>query len=180
MSHPPEKQVWKGHVLTPSYLLLLDQGKHSLPFLIRAAELSVSCCRRDESTFQKEELDPGQQWSPMASCNRDILSCHACAERCQSGPTVVRDSPGAAKSRRFSMQRAHVLLWQAFPLCQRLVCSNWQKPHLPWPPSTTLNKPSRDTISQPVSIPYWHFRVQFWKMLDPYQFPMNRGSLWSI
>lgn len=43
-SHPPEKQVWKGHVLTPSYLLLLDQGKHSLPFLIRAAELSVSCC----------------------------------------------------------------------------------------------------------------------------------------
>lgn len=43
-SHHAEKQDWKGHVLTPSYLLLLDQGKQSLPFLIWAAELSGSCC----------------------------------------------------------------------------------------------------------------------------------------
>lgn len=72
--------------------------------------------------------------------------------------TVVRGSPEAARSRRFSMQYAHEILWQTFPLCQRLACSNQQKSPLPWPPSTALNKPSRNMISQPVSIPSWTFR----------------------
>ena len=67
-SHHPENQDWKGHVLTPFYLLLLDQGKWSLPFLIWAAELSISWCLLWKT---KEGINPpsSRKGSALGSCN---------------------------------------------------------------------------------------------------------------
>lgn len=85
MSHHPEKQDWEGHVLTPFNLLLLDQRKWSLPFLIWAAELSLSCCLLWKT---KERINPPSSRKGLALGNSDPWRSPATWIFCPATPVL--------------------------------------------------------------------------------------------
>lgn len=100
-----------------------------LPARPGTADIRKACpqngCTGDFPPLLPWSFPAGRAWPqaaeilPIASCSSDTLPRHPCAELCWSAPTAVRDGPGAATSRGFATPRAHVLLRQTPPLCQR-------------------------------------------------------------
>lgn len=117
-SHNPEKQDWKGYVLTPSYLLLLGQGKQSLPFLISQQNAAfLTACFGKPKWLIRLPAGRAQPWAAVildgplqhshsvlpALCWALSISIHSSQRQFQRQET-----------RRFPCLRAPALLWKRF------------------------------------------------------------------
>lgn len=127
-SYNPEKQDWKGYVLTPSYLLLLGQGKQSLPFLIsqQNAAFLTACFGKPKWLIRL----PAGRALPWAAVILDGLLQHSHSvlpALCWALSVSIHSSQRqfqSSQNQEVSMPACPCTSVEAFPLCQRLLCSN--------------------------------------------------------